>query len=182
MTDLRSLLQEGFYGVRKVARWKEGDVLETRQIDHAGVDAKELIRHCHENANKWIVDDGVFDVKTMDELVAEAETDRLEREGGRRSFVVDFRSDTESEGEEEDIDLAEPADPEVAPAAVSARGVGSVGGSVGVSSSSGRVASVGGVSSSSGRRVSDGDDDSDLKDATLRGRGVTSRRTSGACS
>lgn len=167
MTDLRSLLQEGFYGVRKVARWKEGDVLETRQIDHAGVDAKELIRHCHENANKWIVDDGVFDVKTMDELVAEAETDRLEREGGRRSFVVDFRSDTESEDDEEDIDLAEPADPEVAPAAVSARGVGSVGGSVGVSSSSGRVASVGGVSSSSGRRVSDGDDDSDLKDATL---------------
>ena len=39
---------------------------------------------------------------------------------------------------------AVPADPEVAPAAVSARGVGSVGGSVGVSSSSsGRVASVG---------------------------------------
>ncbi len=44
MTDLRSLLQEGFYGVRKVSRWKEGDVLETRQIiDHAGVDAKELM-------------------------------------------------------------------------------------------------------------------------------------------
>ncbi len=119
-------------------RWPlEGDVLETRQIDHAGLDAKELIWHCHENANKWIVDDGVFDVKTMDELVAEANTDRLEREGGRRSFIVDFHSDTESEDDEEDIDLAEPADPEVAPAAVSARGVGSVGNSVGVSSSSG---------------------------------------------
>ncbi len=43
MTDLRSLLQEGFYGVRKVARWKKGDVLDTRQINHAGLDAKELI-------------------------------------------------------------------------------------------------------------------------------------------
>jgi hypothetical protein len=117
----------------------------------------------------------------MDELVAEANTNRLERERGRRSFVVDLHSDTESEDDEEDIDLAEPADSDFPPAAVSARGVGSVGGSVGVSSSSGRVASVGGVSSSSGR-VSDGDDDSDLKDATLRGRGVTSRRTSGACS
>ena len=77
-------------------RWPlEGDVLETRQIDHAGLDAKELIWHCHENANKWIVDDGVFDVKTMDELVAEANTDRLEREGGRRSFIVDFHSASE---------------------------------------------------------------------------------------
>ncbi len=72
------------------------------------LDAKELIRHCHENANKWVVDDGVFDVKTMDELVAVANTDRLEWEGG-----------------------------------------------------------VGGVSSSSVRRVSDGDEDSDLKDAIL---------------
>jgi hypothetical protein len=83
-----------------LARWKEVDVLE---IDHAGLDAKELIRHSHENANKWIVDAGVFDVKTMDELVAEADTDRLEREGGRRSFVVVFHSDTESEDDEEDM-------------------------------------------------------------------------------
>jgi hypothetical protein len=88
-------------------------------------------------------------------------------------FVVDFQSDTESEDDEEDIDLAEPADPEVAPGAVFARGVGSVGGSVGVSSSSGRVASVGGDSSCSVRRISG--DDSDLNDAIWHGRGVTSR-------
>ena len=84
----------------------------------------------------------------------------------------------ESGDDEEDIDLTEP-DPEVAPAAVFARGVGSVD-AVGVSSSSGRVACV--------SRVSD-DDNSDLKEvcysgvAMQYGRGVKSRLvSSGACS
>ena len=128
MTDLRSLLQEGFYGVQKVARWTEGEHTETRQINHACVDAKELIRHCHENANTWITDDGVFDVKTIDELAAEADIGRLEREV-RPSLIVDFgHSDTESEDDEEEIDFPAPDDPPGALAAAPFGVVSSSGG------------------------------------------------------
>jgi hypothetical protein len=57
------------------------------------------------------MDDGVFDVKTIEELAAEADIGRLEREV-RPSLVVDFgHSDTEPEDDEEEIDFPAPDDP-----------------------------------------------------------------------
>ena len=115
MADLKRLLREGFYGVKKTVTWQEGDfkgrLERKRDINHPGVDAGRLVAHTHANINAWIKADGVLQ-GTVDDLyeVPNADAKALQQLV-RPSLVVDFASSPDvSEDDEEEIDLPEPED------------------------------------------------------------------------
>jgi hypothetical protein len=115
MADLKRLLRESCYGVKKTVTWQEGDfkgrIERKRDINHPGVDAGHLVAHTHSNINAWIKADGVLK-GTVDDLyeVPNADAKALQQLV-RPSLVVHFASSPDvSEDDEEEIYLPEPED------------------------------------------------------------------------